>query len=97
MMHYCMILLFGILLAGCAKPIQMEIPTDHPANPKASAAPVAAQNNYIFHLPDGEPSEKSAPAENGHVHGSAHGKESLKSHSGNGSMTTEKTGGAHAH
>jgi hypothetical protein len=96
-MHYCMILLFGILLAGCVKPVQMEIPADHPANPGASAAPAVVQNDYIFHLPDDKPPEKSASAESGHVPGMGHHEDSPKNHTGHESMSLEKTGGGHAH
>ncbi len=97
MIRFFLFSFFGLLLAGCVKPVQMEIPKTHPANPEASAAPAVVQNDYIFHLPDDKLPEKSISAESGHAHGTGHHEDSTKNHTGHESMSPEKTGGEHAH
>lgn len=97
MMRYCLFLLFGIMLAGCAKPIQMDIPANHPANPEASAAPAKFQNDYIFHLPNDDSNKESLPAGNGHVPKPTPTESGMKDHLSHESMSPEKTGGNHAH
>ena len=96
-MRYCLYLLLGLLLAGCAKPVQMDIPADHPANPDASAAPAVVQNGYIFHLPNNDLDKKSIPVKNGDVPVSKPAEGGMKDHLSHESTAPEKMGGTHAH
>ncbi len=97
MIRACLILIFSVLLTGCVKPVQMEIPIDHPANPEAGAAPATVQNDYIFHLPNDDVPGESDSAKKGHVSDKAPAEAGMKSHSDHESMSSEKKGGEHGH
>lgn len=98
MMRVCFILFFGMYLMGCAKPIQMEIPKNHPANPHASAAPETGQSDYLYHLPHPTDIEKEPGLpETGNAATRQHKADEKTGHGGHGSMSPKKPEGDHDH
>jgi hypothetical protein len=92
MMRICFILFFGIHLMGCTKPIQMEIPKDHPANPFAGAAPETDRSDYRYHLP-----HHTDMAKEPGLAGTESQAEEKTGEAGHESMSPKGAGGAHDH
>lgn len=83
---------------GCAKPIQLEIPLGHPANPQASAAPVPVHSHYRYRLPsDGAlPGKTGSPEASGDSYKKSSGEDEAV-HQEHKPMSSKKAGGGHEH
>jgi hypothetical protein len=98
MTRICLSFLFCVMALSCAKPVQLEIPLGHPANPQASAAPVPVHSHYRYHLPsDGELPGKTGSAEASEASSQKSSGEDEAIHKNHKPMSSEKAGGGHEH
>lgn len=97
-MRLCFLLLFCTYLMGCAKPIQMELPKDHPANPLASEAPERGRSDFWYHLPhhNDKAGESGLPG-TGNTAAHQHKTDEKTGHAGHGSLSPKKAEGDHDH
>jgi hypothetical protein len=87
-MRFWVFLCLGLITAGCAPPLEITIPQDHPANPQAiSEAPEVDLHHYVYSLP----SPPTGTMEE-HKDPSPQTKPSREGHKGMSHSTTGKTG-----